>query len=73
MSAMTPVFLNAEFWFLWSARQLLRGMAIGIAFLSAVLTLMLFGFAGALGSLLERLQERSNDRVSSRHSTKQTA
>ena len=39
----------------------------------AVVTLVLFAFAGALGSSLERLQERSNDRVSSRHSTKQTA
>jgi len=57
MSALNPVLLNAEFWLLWSVRQLLRGIAIGIGLTSGVATLALFGMAGALGSALETLQE----------------
>ena len=71
MSAMTPVFLNTEFWLLWSLRQLLRGIAIGIGLTSAMVTLTLFAAAGALASSLEVLQERSRKRVSSRNSTEQ--
>ena len=59
MSALTPVILNAEFGLLWSVRQLLRGIAIGIGITSAMATLALFWSADALGQALETLQQRS--------------
>jgi len=58
MSALTPVILNTEFWLLWSVRQLLRGIAIGVGLASGLATLALFGLAEALGSVLETLRER---------------
>lgn len=59
MSALNPVFLNAEFWLLWSVRQLLRGVVIGVGMTAAMVTLMLFWSVSALGSALETLQERA--------------
>ena len=59
MSTITPVILNAEFGLLWSVRQLLRGIAIGIGLASAMVALSLFAAVGALESLMEALKERS--------------
>ena len=59
MSALTPILLNTEFWLLWSVRQLLRGIALGIGITSAMLALVLFWSVGALAQALETLQERS--------------
>lgn len=59
MSALTPVFLNAEFGLLWSVRQLLRGIAIGIGITSGMLALALFWSADALGQALEALRQRT--------------
>lgn len=58
MNALTPVFLNAEFWLLWSVRQLLHGIALGIGLASGMVTLSLFAMAGALESLMDVLKER---------------
>lgn len=59
MSALTPVFLNAEFVLLWSVRQLLRGLALGIGFTSALLTLTLLLIASGLGGVLDAIEERT--------------
>ena len=59
MSALNPVLLNTEFLLLWSVRQLLRGIAIGIGIASAMLAVVLLWSAGALAQALEALQERA--------------
>ena len=69
MNALTPVFLNAEFWLLWSARQLLHGIALGIGLASGMVTLSLFALVGALESLMDVLKERSYVTGFSRNST----
>ena len=66
MSALTPVFLNAEFGLLWAVRQLLRGIAIGIGVTSGMLALALLWSADALAQALEALQQRSRISLSSR-------
>lgn len=72
MNALVPIILNAEFGLLWSVRQLLRGIAIGIGLTSAMATLTLFAAASALGSLLDVLKERSHVTAFSLNSTNQT-
>lgn len=59
MSTLAPVILQAEFGLLWLVRQLLRGIAIGIGFISAMVTLSLFAAAGVLESFIDVLNERS--------------
>lgn len=73
MNALTPVILNSEFWVLWSMRQLLRGIAIGIGLASALVTLSLFALVGGLGTLMDLLKERSRLNRFSPESTKQAA
>ena len=70
MSALNPVLLNAEFWFLWLARQLLRGVVIGIGMTSAMVVLVLFWSLSTLGSALETLQERTRATALSRNTTR---
>jgi hypothetical protein len=59
MSALNPVLLNTEFWLLWSVRQLLRGIAIGIGITSAMLAMVLLWSAAVLAQMLETLPDRT--------------
>lgn len=68
MNAVNPVLLNAEFGLLWAVHQLLRGIAIGIGLALAMVVLSLFAVAGALGTLMEVLKERSQVTRFSPHS-----
>jgi hypothetical protein len=62
MSALNPVLLNAEFWLLWSVRQLLRGIVISVGMTAAMVTLALFWAASALGGARFDEDERSRRR-----------